>query len=351
MKTQRFTLLAMLSIATICCSSCGVEGDLTKLEVTTGPDKTTYKVGETFSTKGMVVTGTYYDSKSDKTSKAEYKDYYYWCGDNNGKLRLSDTSVKITDTNNFNSKIYTTVSIKVTNDGPTPDPGDYYNEIDSESSSLRNDLYTLNEKKLNKRVGYTAMLSNPDKGYYVTDPGQEERSITTFYSGRSNKGTGKLNREHVWPASRTVGGRGNDILEDDIHMVRPTLTTENGSRGNSFYVEGKCASAGGWDPAMEDFGDETYRGDSARIIFYCAIADLRLGLVDKDDDSTSNHTMGKLSDLLKWNLEYPVTQREITRNEGAQSLQGNRNPFIDHPEYACKIWGNTNSATRRVCGL
>ena len=59
--------------------------------------------------------------------------------------------------------------------------------------------------------------------------------------------------------------------------------------------------------------------------------------------------MGKLSDLLKWNINYPVLDREKTRNEGAEYLQGNRNPFIDHPEYACKIWGNTNSTTKSIC--
>ena len=61
--------------------------------------------------------------------------------------------------------------------------------------------------------------------------------------------------------------------------------------------------------------------------------------------------MGKLSDLLKWNKNYAVQDRERIRNEGAQSLQGNRNPFIDHPEYACRIWGNTNSTTRQICGM
>ena len=111
----------------------------------------------------------------------------------------------------------------------------------------------------------------------------------------------------------------------------------------------KKSSSGGWDPAMESFGDETYRGDSARIIFYAAMAVPSFKLVDLENDSTGNKSMGKLSDLLKWNLEYPVLQREKTRNEGAESLQGNRNPFIDHPEYACKIWGDTNASTREIC--
>ena len=61
--------------------------------------------------------------------------------------------------------------------------------------------------------------------------------------------------------------------------------------------------------------------------------------------------MGRLSDLLKWNLQNSVNYREFHRQSGGQYLQGNRNAFVDHPEYACKIWGNTNDSTRSICGL
>ena len=229
------------------------------------------------------------------------------------------------------------------------DPSNYYASISSGLSGkdLLSALQSLNSKMRKRTVGYKPMLNNPEEGFYVTDPGTKPGStITSFYSGKNNNGTSGLNREHVWPDSR-----GGNLVEADIHMPRPTLTKENGARGNSFYVEGKRSTSSGWDPAMEDFGDETYRGDSARIIFYCCVASNQLSLVDKETDSTSNKTMGKLSDLLKWNLKYPVLDRENVRNAGAQSLQGNRNPFIDHPEYACKIWGNTNSTTKSICGM
>ena len=53
---------------------------------------------------------------------------------------------------------------------------------------------------------------------------------------------------------------------------------------------------------------------------------------------------------LKWHLQHPNTERDIRRNNIVYGNQGNRNPFVDHPEYACKIWGNTNSATKSLCG-
>ena len=233
-----------------------------------------------------------------------------------------------------------------------PEVAAYYDGISDEKSgtSLLNDLRSLNKSKKKRDVGYKAALSSPAKGFYVTDGDAKKMTITTFYSGRTNKGTSGLNREHVWPNSH-----GGNLVENDIHMIRPTLDAENGSRGNSFYVEGMCDGSNGWDPAEEEFGDATYRGDAARIIFYCVVANSALSLIDENYHATTNanpdNKMGKLSDLLKWNLQYKVLDREQKRNNGAESLQGNRNPFVDHPEYACKIWGTYNANTKRVCGI
>ena len=219
----------------------------------------------------------------------------------------------------------------------------YYNGIsDSDTgSTLLAALQSLNDSKTQSLVGYNNMMKN----FSQTDPGDRSGTIRSFYSGKSVS-SGSCNREHVWPNSH-----GGNAVEDDIHMVRPTLKTENEGRGNSFYVEGMDDPYNGWDPA--NCGVESYRGDSARIIFYCVVAysDFELLDVNKHYTTSENndYKMGKLSDLLLWNLKYPVLQREKTRNEAAEKLQGNRNPFIDHPEYACKIWGNYNAATAKAC--
>jgi len=333
MKPLRFIfILSTVATTAIVCSGCGkqpVDPNLTEIAVTKQPTKTIYYVGDKFDPTGMVVTATYNDS-----SVKDVTDYKY---EPDGSLSLDVKQIHITF---YGKETYTPITVKEKSDNP------YYSDINPNSSTLLKDLNSLNSKKRTSTVGYSNMLNKPSKGFYVTDPGTGKNTITTFYSGKNNTGTSGLNREHVWPDSR-----GGNLVENDIHMPRPTLSKENGSRGNSFYVEGKCKSSGGWDPAMEDFGLESYRGDCARIIFYCAIANTQLTIVDKDDDNTGNKTMGKLSDLLKWNLQYPVLDREMVRNDGAQTLQGNRNPFIDHPEYACKIWGNTNSTTKKICGM
>ena len=243
----------------------------------------------------------------------------------------------------------------------TYDNGDaatYYSGISDSltGDSLRSALHSLNTNKRKSTVGYSSMGTSPSGQFkytdYVTSSVKYDSNgqpygdkIVSFYSGNA---TTAFNREHVWPNSH-----GGNAVEGDIHMPRPTIASENGSRGNSFYVEGKCSSTAGWDPAMESFGDETYRGDSARIIFYCMIAESKFNLLEADSHSTSNsnkdYMMGRLSDLIKWNINYPVLDREQRRNEGAEYLQGNRNPFIDHPEYACRIWGDSNATTKALC--
>ncbi len=239
------------------------------------------------------------------------------------------------------------------------DAATYYNGI---SDSLTGDdllsaLRSLNSSKRKSTVGYDGMGTTPSGQFKYTDydPNTVQydsnhqpygTKLISFYSG--NSATSGMNREHVWPNSH-----GGNVIENDIHMPRPTLTAENGSRGNSFYVEGKCSGTSGWDPAMESFGVESYRGDSARIIFYCMLVDSKLSLIEADSHSTSNsnkdYMMGRLSHMVKWHLNYAPLQREMNRNEGAEYLQGNRNPFIDHPEYVCRIWGNANSDTQALC--
>ena len=53
--------------------------------------------------------------------------------------------------------------------------------------------------------------------------------------------------------------------------------------------------------------------------------------------------LGHLCTLLRWNQVFPVTAPERTRNDVIAKLQGNRNPFVDQPALADRIWG-------RECG-
>lgn len=216
--------------------------------------------------------------------------------------------------------------------------GTYYNQINDElrGKDLLLQLDNLLDSTSHPTINFTykGLMSEV---FPYTDG--KDGKLYAFYRG-TLASSGSMNREHVWPNSR-----GGNYVERDPHMVRPTLTSDNSGRGNAFYNE-----SGNYDPG--EFGAYQYRGICARIIFYCAVKaqENGLNLVDKNTDSTSNKSMGKLSTLLKWNLEYDIDATEIQRNDVLYTkFKHNRNPFIDDRNYACKIWGDTNAETRGVC--
>lgn len=216
--------------------------------------------------------------------------------------------------------------------------GTYYNQISDElrGKDLLLQLDNLLDSTSHPTINFTykGLMSEV---FPYTDG--KDGKLYAFYRG-TLASSGSMNREHVWPNSR-----GGNYVERDPHMVRPTLTSDNSGRRNAFYNE-----SGNYDPG--EFGAYQYRGICARIIFYCAVKaqENGLNLVDKNTDSTSNKSMGKLSTLLKWNLEYDIDATEIQRNDVLYTkFKHNRNPFIDDRNYACKIWGDTNAETRGVC--
>lgn len=174
-------------------------------------------------------------------------------------------------------------------------------------------------------------------------------NIIGYYDGYSFKGvwdSGKTwNREHTWPQSK---GADNKIpMGHDMQSVRPTRTAVNSSRGNTPYGEGKAY----YDPDeikiqnsyYNPRNNGTYRGDCARVILYDYLV---YGEKDGYKNSLYNSNAQLLSKLggtgvfesveilLKWHMQDPPSLTEMVRNDGGQAYQGNRNPFIDYPEFA-----------------
>lgn len=224
--------------------------------------------------------------------------------------------------------------------------GNYYDSIGAfdTGNDLLEKLRTLNGQKRTRLIPYDNMWSY----FSRTDP-YSTYGVMSFYDG-SYCGS-KYTREHIWPFSRlflnnvTGNERGDNDIEKDLYEIRPCSSSINEGRNNKFY--GYETNDNIYDPGQ--YGKLDYRGDAARIIFYCVIADENLHLSENENDGVMQRSMGKLSTLLEWNLEYAVTSRELTRNDAVQDIQGHRNPFVDHPEYACRIWGNTSLATKKVC--
>ena len=155
------------------------------------------------------------------------------------------------------------------------------------------------------------------------------------------------NREHVWAKSHgdfgTATGPGTDV-----HHLRPEDVTVNSTRSNKDFDNGgtavsQCPDC--WSDADSFEPRDAVKGDVARMILYMAIR------YEGDDgwpnlepnQSTANGTapyIGKLSVLLAWNAADPPDAFEMRRNDRIYTQwQHNRNPFIDHPEWATAIFG------------
>ena len=170
----------------------------------------------------------------------------------------------------------------------------------------------------------------------------------------SNNIAGGWNREHVWPRSDGVGDEGADY--SDLHHLFPCKDTVNSLRSNLPFDEGANINS---DPfAPESFSDgnsweplDRDKGIVARAVLYMMTRydgsdALTTDLVMAENPSPVG-TMGVLSTLRAWHAAHPPTDYERNRNNAIYSgvnvsgivrAQGNRNPFIDFPQFADAIF-------------
>lgn len=230
---------------------------------------------------------------------------------------------------------------------PEPDP-----EPDKEDTSILTGYYkdansltgTALEKALRTIISKTKHTTTYDelKNYLCfadADPNNPNNMIL-FYSRASvpaKYDSSLWNREHVWPKSRG-NYFGNSLAGADIHHIRPTVININSTRGNLKlgYITGTkkeisylgkgigCYYGNGYFEPSDEI-----KGDVARIIFYVS---LRYGY------SIASSDVADIDALLEWNAMDPVSVEEKIRNEYAYSIQGNRNPFIDHSFLVDFIW-------------
>ena len=224
----------------------------------------------------------------------------------------------------------------------------YESTLSLKGDALKTTLHRLvkNHRQYNYRQLWR-LLAKTDKDFSKPD------HVILFYSewSRHKEDHGgqpsEWNREHVWAKSRgrfgTRTGAGTDL-----HHIRPTDVSINSKRSNKDFDEGgkividkdgktkNRVSKMTWEPRDE------VKGDVARMLFYMAVryekaTGLDLELTEKIQRS-NQPVHGRLSTLLKWHQSDPVDDRERYRNQIIYELQGNRNPFIDKPEFAALIW-------------
>lgn len=154
---------------------------------------------------------------------------------------------------------------------------------------------------------------------------------------------------HVAPSDGKVNGLRDNYPYGKVNSA--STTTANGSKLgsnlNSGYSAGYTATV--FEPLNE------FKGDIARSIFYFVTRyqdDMpsfynAATVVSKNMfDGTSNNALSPtfLNILITWHNLDPVSPKELERNNTIYSYQGNRNPYIDHPEYVCQIWSTACAA-------
>ena len=183
----------------------------------------------------------------------------------------------------------------------------------------------------------------------------DDKNIECFYTGqkiaktsRSSSGASglKWNREHVWAKSHGFGNLKSNYAYYDAFHLHATEERINNNRGNMPFDEvtgGKKDNFGNeWNSTAFEPRDEV-KGDVARSLFYMVVryedSSLDLELEDKLTSTTNKEpVLGKLSTLVKWAYEDPVSDDEKARNEVVYKYQGNRNPFIDNPEFVYYLY-------------
>ncbi len=191
--------------------------------------------------------------------------------------------------------------------------------------------------------------------YSYDDPSQ-------LISGATAEGVG-WNREHLFSQSFFYS---NYPMYSDLHFIVPTDARVNQRRSNlpfgqvdaPTFVSQNGSKVGpnstpGYTLSVFEPIDE-FKGDVARILFYVAVRyETLLPLFQTGNTRNPFEAREEVAlrawllPLLKqWHEEDPVSQKETDRNQQIFQLQGNRNPFIDHPEWVDMIWHGATGANQ-----
>lgn len=260
-------------------------------------------------------------------------------------------------------------------------PAGYYNTATGSGYVLKTQLSNIITNNYNDR-GYNGLYTTyltSDKDFYYENDGTMLDLYTenptgpecefTYGVGQDDGTLGnaeceRYNREHTIPQS--YFGNGIQPMYSDAHFVIPSDKYVNAQRGDlpfgkvnglgTPYSNGSKKgtnlnsgySAGFTGQVFEPIDE--FKGDIARMLLYFATryeSDLvnfyststSLSKVMFDGTSDKSFSTTFLNILLTWNIQDPVSQREIDRNNAIYARQSNRNPYIDDNTYVTRVWG------------
>lgn len=148
------------------------------------------------------------------------------------------------------------------------------------------------------------------------------------------------NREHIFTQTAFPAS------SEDTHNIYACEGKINQIRGNDKFGEisgNQTVSVEGHDTGCKSIEGSKFepcdaaKGEVARACLYVSVMYPDYKLTD---------IFESVAICLKWHAEHPVTDREIYRNNKVHTFQGNRNPFVDHPSYANKIYSGYTQYTQ-----
>ena len=167
------------------------------------------------------------------------------------------------------------------------------------------------------------------------------------------------NREHLVPYSWFGTGE-NYPMYSDMNFIYPSdayvnsVQKENlplGTTSTPYYTNGAGVKVGksninGYSGDVFEPGDQ-YKGDFARAFLYfvtryedsLSVFKTRYASSPFTDSLFTGLEPWLLKTLVNWSKIDPPSSLEISRNDSVYQLQGNRNPYIDHPEWVEKAFG------------
>lgn len=151
-----------------------------------------------------------------------------------------------------------------------------------------------------------------------------------------------INTEHTWPQGLFDS---DEPMRGDIHHIFPTRIEANSARGSLPFGESPDNQTTKWfrdsseltstpSSNIDEYSEllsgslfevrEDHKGNTARAIFY-------FWTIYQDESNVGDDASffnGMKDVLLAWHDLDPVDQAEVDRSLGAESAQGNRNPFV-----------------------
>lgn len=249
---------------------------------------------------------------------------------------------KVADAANFNAANYYQAAVDAINAG----------QNNEQVKNIISGIISTDHKVLTYSEVWTA-LTHTDE-----DPNNSD-NVTLWYKGtslaKSRNGSGSQssnpdnwNREHSWPKSHGFSSQSNEAYTD-IHHLRPTDISVNASRGNLDFDDSDNPLSEAPENRLDNDSFEPrddIKGDVARMMFYMdtryqGLSDTTpdLSLVDRITN-VGEPSLGKLCRLVQWHNEDPVDGTEEARHNAIFEYQGNRNPFIDNPQWVATVFGD-----------